>query len=211
MSAIYGSDASPVNLSVQQLVDCSTSTPNSGCNGGWMYMALEYIAQGGIALESDYTAYAETEYTCIYDSANAHFDVTNFGYKEFDYNSNDDMKLLVSIQPVSIGIKTPRDLYRYSSGVLAEPWLHCSGWLRSVDHGVVIVGYGKVTDEKVKGRCNEYWLIKNSWGSDWGEDGYFKLCMDGAGGLTRYYGTCLANIAAVFPNLDGETGYYTLS
>ena len=46
----------------------------------------------------------------------------------------------------------------------------------------MLVGYGKVgRDDPAFGRCDEFWIVRNSWSSTWGEDGFFKLCMDGAG------------------------------
>jgi hypothetical protein len=104
-------------------------------------------------------------------------------------------------------MKASNPLYRYSEGVLAEPWLHCSSRFFNVNHGVVIVGYGEVNsdDTKVRGRCKEYWIIRNSWGADWGEDGFFRMCMDGAGSIFGTpYGTCLINKYATWPNFDGE-------
>jgi C1A family cysteine protease len=67
----------------------------------------------------------------------------------------------------------------YNHGVLTEDFLHCSNPSWEVNHGVVLVGYGRV-DEKLRtfGHCQEYWIIRNSWGARWGEDGFFKLCAD---------------------------------
>ena len=64
----------------------------------------------------------------------------------------------------------------YKTGVVTEEFLHCSYPNLEVNHGVVMVGYGKVQHtDRVRGRCKEYWIIRNSWGPMWGEEGYIRL------------------------------------
>lgn len=89
----------------------------------------------------------------------------------------------------------------YSRGVVTEDYLHCSKERYSVNHGVVVVGYGKVKDEKTLGHCSEYWIVRNSWGPNWGEDGFFNLCMDGAGSEKTPLGTCLINEYGTWPTI----------
>lgn len=62
-------------------------------------------------------------------------------------------------------------LARFKGGVATEEFLKCSGSYREVNHGVTLVGYGKVDqrNDRVRGSCKEYWIIRNSWGEDWGE------------------------------------------
>ncbi len=67
---------------------------------------------------------------------------------------------------------------------------------REVNHAVTIVGYGK---SERKG-CHEYWLIKNSWGTHWGENGHFRLCADRVG-PTVDYGTCQINSFIMWPSM----------
>lgn len=59
----------------------------------------------------------------------------------------------------------------------------------TVNHAVTIVGYGKSTASDGRPDCSEYWLIKNSWGPDWGLKGMFKLCSD-VEKATELFGTC---------------------
>lgn len=74
----------------------------------------------------------------------------------------------------------------YKSGVLTEGDCDCSNPdKKEVNHAVTIVGYGKSTSKD----CDEYWLIKNSWGPFWGESGLYKLCADRKG-ATEEFGTC---------------------
>ena len=70
----------------------------------------------------------------------------------------------------------------YRSGIMTEDYLRCSDTRNEVNHGIVIVGYGTREDENVYGdRCEDYFIVRNSWGADWGRDGFFKLCADGLG------------------------------
>lgn len=65
------------------------------------------------------------------------------------------------------------------------------------------MGYGKVQElEPAFGKCDEYWIVRNSWSARWGEDGFFKLCMDGAGGKHLPNGLCLINSFAAWPTFD---------
>ncbi len=69
----------------------------------------------------------------------------------------------------------PRCLMGYKSGFLKESDCKCSNdKSQIVNHAVTMVGYGTVTDNK---DCVGYWLIKNSWGPNWGDGGFFKLCI----------------------------------
>lgn len=95
-------------------------------------------------------------------------------------------------------------LAKYRDGILTEDYLHCSAGRNEVNHGVTLVGYGKVKPgERVRGKCKEYWIIRNSWGADWGENGTFRICMDSPGDHEKPFGMCLVNKYAVVPNLDG--------
>jgi hypothetical protein len=91
--------------------------------------------------------------------------------------------------------------------------LRCSDTRDEVNHGILIVGYGSTSRklgrheraEYVYGdSCEEYWIVRNSWGSDWGEDGFFKLCADGPGSEETPLGTCLINKYAVWPTWDAN-------
>jgi len=82
-------------------------------------------------------------------------------------------------------------LFKYKTGIITDKYLNCSHISKEVNHGVVLVGYGTRKDEEVKkGDCTDYFIIRNSWGSDWGEDGFFKLCIDDLDSQDKKYGTC---------------------
>ncbi|XP_054909511.1 cathepsin L.1 [Poeciliopsis prolifica] len=153
-----------VSLSEQQLVDCSGDYGNHGCGGGLMDNAFTYIkANGGIDTEDSYPYEAENG-QCRYNPQNV--GATCTGYVDVSEGNEDALKEAVAtIGPVSVGIDASHLSFQlYSSGVYDEP--QCSS--TDLDHGVLAVGYD--TDNGL-----DYWLIKNSWGLGWGDNGYIKM------------------------------------
>lgn len=109
------------------------------------------------------------------------------------------MKEIVSKQPAGIAMASNlKCMTPYKSGILTEKDCKCSDPEKmEVNHAVTIIGYGK---SEVKG-CNEYWVIKNSWGSDWGVHGTFRLCADRVGPAEEW-GTCQVNSYVMWPTLE---------
>jgi C1A family cysteine protease len=148
------------NLSEQQLIDCSKSYHNNGCNGGLMDNAFEYAIDNGMCIESSYPYLAEDSEDCLSCNEIATFKTC------FDVPPNNQLALkdAVLINPVSIAIEADTKIFQsYSSGVITSK--SCG---TNLDHGVLIVGYG--VENGIK-----YWLVKNSWGTVWGESGYVKI------------------------------------
>jgi len=159
-------------FSEQQLVDCDTAV-DQGCNGGLPYDALEYVAKNGIETEGDYP-YTGQDGTCQYEKAKA-TDV-NTGYSFVTANSTDSLKAALVDGPVSVGIEADQDVFQfYSSGVIKA---NCGAEL---DHAVLAVGYDKVG-------LFEAFIVKNSWGADWGEQGYVYISTIGV--LNHGEGVC---------------------
>ncbi|GAB4838718.1 Probable cysteine protease rd21b [Ancistrocladus abbreviatus] len=150
-----------ISLSEQELVECD-KTYNAGCNGGLMDYAFEFIIRnGGIDTEEDYP-YTARDGTCDQNRKNARA-VTIDGYEDVPANDEKSLQKAVANQPVSVAIEAGgRAFQLYESGVFTG---QCGTQL---DHGVVAVGYG--TDKGV-----DYWIVRNSWGPDWGENGYIRM------------------------------------
>lgn len=152
-----------VSLSEQNLVDCSLS--NDGCDGGLMDYAFIYIKTNrGIDTESSYP-YVGIDNYCQFKKQN--IGATDQGY--VDIPANDEKKLteaVATLGPVAVAIDASQTSFQfYQDGVYYEP--NCSS--KYLDHAVLVVGYG--TDSSGE----DYWLVKNSWGTTWGQDGYIKM------------------------------------
>ncbi|KAL5557957.1 hypothetical protein UlMin_034168 [Ulmus minor] len=169
------------SLSEQELIDCD-KTYNSGCNGGLMDYAYQFIINNhGIDTEKDYS-YRGRESTCNKDKLNRHV-VTIDGYKDVSPNNEKQLLQAVAIQPVSVGIcGSERAFQLYSKGIFSGP---CS---TSLDHAVLIVGYGSENGK-------DYWIVKNSWGTQWGMDGYIHILRNSG----NSQGVCGINMLASYP------------
>jgi len=147
-----------LSFSEQQIVDCATD--NYGCNGGWPAKVFAYTATYGIETEADYP-YSATDGECKYDSTKA-IEV-NSGFQWITPRSTDELKAALVNSPVSVAIEADQDVFQfYSSGVIT------AGCGASLNHGVLAVGYQKVG-------VLEAFIVKNSWGSGWGSDGYVYI------------------------------------
>ncbi|XP_025097391.1 cathepsin L1-like [Pomacea canaliculata] len=155
-----------VSLSEQQLVDCSTSYGNDGCNGGFVYKAFLYIQSvGGLESESSYP-YTARDGICAFRSSLIVPETKVQGYRNIAMgNENDLLQAVASQGPISVAIDANHPSFQsYSGGIYDEP--SCSS--SQLDHGVLVVGYGGTTGQ-------EYWIVKNSWGTRWGNGGYILM------------------------------------
>ena len=166
-------------FSEQQLVDCDTK--DSGCNGGLMEYAFTFLKQlGCLNFEEDYP-YTGRKGTCRtnYDKC---VDMTITGYKKLGSSAStwspvdeDEVKeFLYATGPLAIALNA-NPLQTYVSGILDKTAAQCP--TSGINHAVLLVGYG--TAEL------DYWIVKNSWGKSWGENGYFRI--------RRGNGTCGIN------------------
>lgn len=185
-SAWFLSGHSLHRLSVQQVIDCDYTSDNQGCNGGTSGKAFEYITKEGLMGERDYP----------FDNSDPHHKSGNllagiagdFGWKshrcEFNNrkvvafidtflratDSRDEQLLAENIfayGPATVAVDGSHSWQSYRGGILFPE--SCSSHLRDADHEVVVVGLG-ISQDGYK-----YWIVKNQWSADWGEDGYIRL------------------------------------
>ncbi|CAK9190649.1 unnamed protein product [Sphagnum troendelagicum] len=157
-----------VLLSEQQLVDCAGDFNNFGCGGGLPSQAFEYIRyNGGLDTEESYPYTAE-DGTCKFldNKVGAQvYDVVNIT----EGAENELKHAVATVRPVSVAFEVIDSFMLYKSGVFSDPGCHDSP--QTVNHAVLAVGYG------VNENGTPYWIIKNSWGANWGINGYFHMEM----------------------------------
>jgi cathepsin L len=151
-------------LSEQNLMDCSYTQGNEACNGGLMDDAFKYIITNkGLDTEASYPYTAESSTTCNYNAANSGGYVT--GYVDVTSGDENALQAAVYIEPVSIAIDASQSSFQfYSTGVYSDP--NCSS--TQLDHGVLAIGWGTSSG-------TAYWIVKNSWGTDWGQNGFIWM------------------------------------
>nr|BAF98585.1 CM0216.510.nc [Lotus japonicus] len=165
-----------VSLSEQQLVDCDhecdpeeAGSCDSGCKGGLMNSAFEYILNnGGVMREEDYPYSGTAGGTCKFDQTKIAASVANFSVVSRD--EDQIAANLVKNGPLAVAINAVY-MQTYVGGVSC-PYV-CS---KKLNHGVLLVGYGSESYAPIRMKQKPYWIIKNSWGENWGENGYYKIC-----------------------------------
>ena len=151
-----------VSLSEQNLVDCSGDYDNEGCNGGWPEAAMRYVVKNGIDTELKYP-YKGIDENCNFNKSyiGAHISKT---INITNGSMVDLYKSIGTIGPISIAIDASNNFQFYDSGIYTD--YNCSKTV--LDHAVLAVGYGFLNNTK-------YIIVKNSWGKDWGMDGYIYM------------------------------------
>ncbi len=155
-----------VDLSEQELVDCATGIKygSHGCNGGQMDGAFDFVIENGQCKFNQYpyvSGETKTAEDCM-KSCTPYAKISDC----FDVEPNNQLALKQAVfqQPVAVAIEADTfEFQSYSSGILDTP--KCGTQL---DHGVLVVGYGEEDGQK-------YWLVKNSWSEQWGDNGYIKI------------------------------------
>ncbi|XP_046479794.1 cathepsin L-like [Neodiprion pinetum] len=167
-----------VPLSKQNLIDCAGKYDSNGCEGGTMTEAFEYIIRNnGIDTEESYPYEGKTN-SCRYEPRK--IGATSSGYTYINRGDEITLQEVIAVDgPVAVAVDASHASFQfYSEGIYYEP--DCSDL--DPDHAVLAVGYG--TD--ING--TDYWILKNSWGTDWGDHGYMKLARNKNNhcGITSY-------------------------
>ncbi|KAK3006752.1 hypothetical protein RJ639_016193 [Escallonia herrerae] len=165
-----------VSLSEQQLVDCDhecdpdePGSCDSGCSGGLMNSAFEYaLKSGGLMQEKDYPYTGTDRGTCKFDKTKIEASVSNFSVVSLD--EDQIAANIVKNGPLAVAINAVF-MQTYVGGVSC-PYI-CS---KRLDHGVLLVGYGSAGYAPIRMKEKQFWIIKNSWGERWGENGFYKIC-----------------------------------
>ena len=177
-----------IDLSEQELVDCAVGREygSHGCSGGQMEGAFKFIIENGQCSAASYPYTSGTTKTggsCQKCSPAA--EITSCS----DVKPNDQISLKAAVakQPIAIAIEADTRYFQsYSSGILTS-----SSCGTNLDHGVLIVGYGTENGQ-------DYWLVKNSWGTSWGDNGYVKIARSSS---TNDPGICGIAMDPSFPTV----------
>lgn len=152
-----------IQLSEQNLIDCSTPEGDHGCNGGLMDNAFQYVINNrGIDTENAYPYDADDGFKCRFKNSTIGATIKSY----LHLKAGDEYSLqIASIKgAVSVGIEVNWQFQLYAGGIFSAECLKPA----ELDHGVVIVGYAS------EGGKN-FWIVRNSWGTNWGEKGYIRM------------------------------------
>jgi len=178
-----------VSLSEQELVSCDKY--DSACDGGLPDYAFQYVEEHGLTSEANYPYVSGNGDVPKCDTAKVQQKVATIkSYKDVEQASEDALENALNIGPVAIGIEADQYAFQsYRSGVMTGT---CGS---SIDHGVLAVGYGHDSDSNL-----DYWIVKNSWGSSWGMDGYILLERH----ISSRAGQCGILMQATYPIATGS-------
>lgn len=155
-----------VRFSEQALIDCSWGENNFGCDGGMPDQAYKWINRvGGIPTDEEYGPYLGQDGYC--HVKNSSLSATIKAFVSLAADENTIKSALLKYGPLVVLIDaSQRSFTFYSHGVYYEP--NCHSEHKKLNHVVLLVGYGTLGNER-------YWLIKNSWSTHWGNDGYILM------------------------------------
>ena len=155
-----------VELSQQNMMDCTWGEGNNACDGGEQFRAYEWImAHGGIATAESYGPYLMQDGKCHFANATVGAQIT--GYVKPQSFNGTALQLALLEQPVAVNIDASHKSFGfYGHGVYYEP--ECGNLEDQLDHAVLAVGFGTLDGE-------DYWIVKNSWSTHWGNAGYILM------------------------------------
>ncbi|XP_047248200.1 dipeptidyl peptidase 1 [Girardinichthys multiradiatus] len=158
-------------LSPQQVVSCSEYS--QGCDGGFPYLIGKYIQDFGIVEESCFP-YIAKDSPCGLPQNCGRMYTAEYGYVGGFYGGCSETAMMLELVkngPMAVALEVYSDFMHYKGGIY-----HHTGLADSINpfevtnHAVLLVGYGRCHKTGQK-----YWIVKNSWGAQWGEEGYFRI------------------------------------
>ena len=149
-------------LSPQEVVECSSFYGNFGCTGGNSGSTLQFLSENGAVAEKDYP-YIDAQRRCSLINKSPVLFADKFF--KLEPGNQELLKTALTKTPVVVAMNMDK-LFLYAEGVFSD-WT-CD--TQDLDHVVLLVGFG--TDERTG---EDYWLLKNSYGPDWGENGFFRI------------------------------------
>lgn len=169
-------------FSVQQIVDCADgSYQNQGCGGGLPDWVFDYVWDNGLETNASYPYTGHNGYCGDEPSEYA---VTLTHYYDVTHENPDQLKGAVNqVGPISIGVGAGNYAWFNYNGGIVDDAIVCKP---NLDHAVLLVGYGTENGK-------DYWIVKNSWGSDWGENGFIRIL------ISSGFGVCGVNMTPLFP------------
>ncbi|EEA08370.1 papain family cysteine protease, putative [Cryptosporidium muris RN66] len=178
-----------VKLSEQQFVDCTRNNGNFGCDGGSLDLAFQYVMEHQYLCTEEEYPYIANEKSCKFSNCKNPIRYILDSYRNVVPNNINALKVAVAkYGPISVAIQADQAPFQfYKKGVFDAP---CG---TDVNHAVVLVGYDL---DIYSGK--EYWLVRNSWGENWGENGYIKLAIQAG---KKGKGTCGILMEPIYPVL----------
>ncbi|CAG4972955.1 unnamed protein product [Colias eurytheme] len=152
-----------ISLSEQQIVDCDRTS--HGCYGGWPHNVFNSLAAEGGSMREEEYPYAGVQGQCRVDGSRIAARVT--GGQQLQISDEAGLKdALVQYGPLSVVIGVNREFMLLRGKSVFKPMTSC----QEGPHAVLLIGYGN-------DGIDDYWLLKNSWGTTWGDQGYYRMVM----------------------------------
>ena len=174
-----------VEMSEQLLMDCARNESNYSCEGGEIYWAYQWLYENKMMTEADYPYLGTDQTTCSYDESKGLFEVERY-YSASNLGQDGDrvnIQAALALKPCNVAVAAGNDYFRnYESGILSAA--ECP---TDMDHSILAVGYG------IEDGTN-FIIVKNSWGPEWGENGYIRMELTEHG-----IGICGVNQQVIYP------------